>query len=105
MGIDHVGKKGPPAGPPPETASADRPAGAGRAFEVAPQPTVPPTHGRVPIQAPPSALERYRSGEVDVNGYLDLKVAESTEHLAAVLPAPILKEIRAVLRDRLAVDP
>jgi hypothetical protein len=105
MGIDHVGKKGPPAGPPPETVGVDRPAEAGKSFEIAHKSTVSPADVRVPIEAPSTALDRFRAGEVDVEGYLDLKVTEATEHLAASLPAEMLEEIRNALRERLATDP
>jgi hypothetical protein len=104
MGIDHIGKKGPPAAPSPEKAAFDRPAASGRPFEIASPRAVPPAHGPTPVDPPRTALERYRAGEVDVDGYLDLKVHEATAHLAAV-PAQDLEAIRNALRDRLASDP
>jgi uncharacterized protein (DUF2342 family) len=56
------------------------------------------------VQAPRGALERLRAGEVDVDGYLDLKVDEATAHLAT-LPPGELHALRSALRDRLATDP
>ena len=51
-----------------------------------------------------SPLARLRSGEVDVNGYVDLKVDEATKGLEGV-PAAELAEIKSVLRDQLRTDP
>jgi hypothetical protein len=99
MGIDHIGNKGPPPAPRPDPTGGRV---AGPAFEAP-----PPVAGVTP---PPStepvgpALERFRAGEVDLSGYLDLKVNEATEHLAA-LPPTQLAAIRATLRERMATDP
>lgn len=56
------------------------------------------------MQVPSGPLERLRAGEVDVQGYLDLKVHEATAHLST-LPPIELEALRAALRDRLATDP
>jgi hypothetical protein len=56
------------------------------------------------VEAAHVALERFRSGQVDVQGYLDLKVDEATAHLSS-LPRVELDAIRTALRDRLATDP
>jgi hypothetical protein len=61
----------------------------------------------VPAVAPAPAvnpLERLHRGEVDLDGYLDLKLHEATAHLAGLRPAE-LEEIRSVLRERVAQDP
>ena len=105
MGIDQVGKKGPLVGPPPETARVDRPAESGKPFEIPHKSTASAADVRVPVEAPSTALERFRAREIDVDGYLDLKVTEATEHLAASLPAETLAEIKNALRERLATDP
>jgi hypothetical protein len=102
MGIDGIGKKGPPVPPPPVGAEGGaRPAEAGRAFHV-PGATPAPQAGAV--QAPQTAIERLRAGELDVNGYVEVKVQEATAHLAALPPAE-LESVRSALRDRLATDP
>jgi len=103
MGIDRIGNKGPPAAPPPDQAHVDRPSEAGKPFEIA-RPAAAAAHGAAPVDAPPTALERYRAGEIDIGGYLDLKVDEATAHLAG-LPAHDLQAIRSTLRERLASDP
>jgi hypothetical protein len=106
MGIDGIGKKGPPAPPlPKEGATPARPAEAGRPFEVS-GPARPAPAGQTGAVAPlaPTPLERLRAGEVDVNGYVELKVREATAHLAALPPAE-LEAIRSALRGRLASDP
>lgn len=51
-----------------------------------------------------SALEQLRAGNVDVNGYLDLKVDEATRSLAG-LPKSELDAIRQALRAQLSSDP
>jgi hypothetical protein len=102
MGIDSIGKKGPPAPPPPTgTEGAARPTETGRTFEVS-RATPSPQAG--PVEAPRTAMERLRAGEIDVNGYVDMKVHEATAHLAALPPAE-LESLRSALRDRLASDP
>ena len=45
------------------------------------------------------ALERLRAGEIDLDGYLDLKVNEATAHLHG-LGTTELEGVRALLRDR-----
>ena len=51
-----------------------------------------------------SPLARLRAGEVDVNGYVDLKVDEATKGLHGVPPAD-LAEIKNMLRDQMRTDP
>ncbi|MDP9001353.1 MAG: hypothetical protein M3O46_14725 [Myxococcota bacterium] len=106
MGIDHIGKKGPPAPPPPATIGTGRVAASERPFEVAPPSANSPAAAQAAAtQAPHTALEHWvRTGKLDVGGYLDLKVNEATAHLAA-LPIPELEAIRSALRDRMASDP
>jgi hypothetical protein len=101
MGIDSIGRKGPLATPPPDVGGATRPAEASRAFQV--PSTVAASHAAA-VQVPSGPLERLRAGEVDVQGYLDLKVHEATAHLST-LPPIELEALRAALRDRLATDP
>jgi hypothetical protein len=115
MGIDRIGKNGPPV-PVPETGgpSGVRPAGA--TFQVpaasstspAASPGLDPTRAAgaavEPTRAAGAALERLRAGDVNLGGYVDLKVHEATAHLSA-LPAVELEKIRSALRERLASDP
>ncbi|HEY1692164.1 MAG TPA: hypothetical protein VGG39_08375 [Polyangiaceae bacterium] len=102
MGIDSIGKKGPPA--PPEAGKATgaaRPAEASRPFSVG---GAAPTAGAGPVEATRPALDRLRAGEIDVKGYVDMKVNEATAHLAALPPAE-LERVKSALRDRMATDP
>ena len=102
MGIDSIGKTGPPTPPPSgDVQSSARSPGATRAFEVSPAEPAPQAGA---VEASRPALERLRTGEIDVNGYVDMKVHEATAHLAA-LPAGELEQLRSALRDRLAGDP
>lgn len=103
MGIDSIGKK-PPAPPPPGASGvggASHGASVGRAFEV---PGVQAAGKVDAVEAPRTALDRLRSGEIDVNGYVDIKVSEATSHLAALPPAE-LERVRDALRDWMASDP
>jgi len=103
MGIDSIGKK-PPSPPLPAGTGVG---GASGGASVGPVFEVGGVHGagRVDsVEAPPSALERLRAGEIDVNGYVDIKVNEATSHLAA-LPPVELERVRSALRDRMASDP
>jgi hypothetical protein len=107
MGIDQIGKKGPPL-PPPEGQTGQIGGGQraeiARPFEVPSAPTTLSAPQAAALEPPRTALERLRAGEVDVSGYLDLKVDEATAHLAG-LPAPELEAIRTALRERMASDP
>ncbi len=104
MGIDRIGKGGgatPPIDATPTGVGAPRAAEPSRAFRVEPS----RTESAVPVDAArPSPLDRLRSGELDMNGYLDLKVDEATTHLRA-LPPGELTAVRKMLRDQLATDP
>lgn len=102
MGIDGIGKKPPTPPPATQTGGPSRAHEAGRPFEV----TRPaPAAQAAPVQPlAPTPLDRLRAGEIDVNGYVELKVNEATAHLAA-LPPSELEAVRSALRDRLASDP
>jgi uncharacterized protein (DUF2342 family) len=107
MGIDRIGKKGPPTPAPPKEVRGPSPSGeAGRPFEVS-----KPAQGgvRAPahagaVEPARTALDRLRAGEVDVKGYVDLKVDEATAHLGK-LPSVELDALRRTLRERLSSDP
>jgi hypothetical protein len=119
MGIEGIGKGGaPPVAPASgrEASEVDRaPApDATRAFE-APGASIPAGAGTAetaaasvgpaaPAAPANEALGALRSGTVDLDGYLDLKVHEATAHLGP-LPAADLVRVRAALRERLATDP
>jgi hypothetical protein len=49
-------------------------------------------------------LARLRAGEIDVHGYIDLKVDEATKGLHG-LPSAELTEIKSLLRDQMRTDP
>lgn len=51
-----------------------------------------------------SPLGRLRAGEVDVHGYIDLKVDQATSALKGLSTAE-LDEIKSVLRDQMKSDP
>src|SRR5689334_3561916 len=94
MGIDRIGKGGAP--PAPDAGAALPKAPGGGAFEVA--------RAEAPAVDATAPLVRLRAGEIDLDGYVDLKVAEATRGLDG-LSAEALAEIRRMLRDQMATDP
>lgn len=123
MGIDRIGKGGgvPPA-PEGDGKSAVAPkgatSGAEKTFEVkrpdaanAAQGThaahgaqaTQGAHGVGPTD-PASPLARLRRGEIDVHGYVDLKVDEATKALHGLSPEE-LADVKSMLRDQLRTDP
>lgn len=97
-----IGKVGSPAPP----AASPQPPDSSPPFAVERSPIEsarsPSTAG--PTSAVDSPLGRFRSGAVDLDGYLNLKVEEATAHLGSLPPAQ-LEAIRATLRERLTSDP
>ncbi len=53
---------------------------------------------------PSAPLEQVRSGALDVNGYVDAKVAEATAHLQHLSPTQ-LHAVQEVVRSQLLSDP
>lgn len=111
MAIDRIGKGGaPPQGPAaPETSGTGAAAPAGAPFKVdRPDPSTQASSteraGNVERAGTPTPLERFRTGEVDVHGYIDLEVDKATSGLNG-LPAAELDEIKSVLRDQMRSDP
>lgn len=83
---------------------SDRAEGAhpdGAPFEVRREPAA--GAGVVGVKAS-TALEGVRAGALDVNGYVDAKVAEATSHLVHLSPTQ-LAAVQAVVRDQLLADP
>jgi hypothetical protein len=87
MGIDRIGKGGaaPPTPETPATGGAEKKGGVERPFQVErPDPTqvevgrAQATANVDAAQATSEPLARLRAGEVDVHGYIDLKVDEAT---------------------------
>jgi hypothetical protein len=103
MGIERIGKNGPPV-PPPEVGGPSPARRAGEAFHVPATGASNPTATSVDASRPAGPLERLRAGEVGLGGYVDLKVHEATAHLSS-LPPVDLEKIRSVLREKLANDP
>lgn len=102
MAIDRIGKSTPP---PPEPSGPSHAREAARPFQPSPaSAATPPPAAAEATLAALEPLERLRSGQVDLHGYLNIKVDEATAHLSA-LPPVELDAIRASLRDRLATDP
>ncbi|HTQ48911.1 MAG TPA: hypothetical protein VMI75_39405, partial [Polyangiaceae bacterium] len=81
-----------------EVPGASKPEGATPA-DSATAPATAQTEG-----AASGAWGAFRSGAIDLNGYLDRKVDDATAHLGQ-MPAADLARVRAALRERLATDP
>ena len=105
MGIDRIGKNGPPVPVSPAEGSSAATATKG-AFQVPKAAGAAATSSARLDATPPAAaaLTRLRAGEVDAAGYADLKIEEATRHLA-FLPSVQLEAIRTTLREQLANDP
>jgi hypothetical protein len=106
MAIDRIGKgAGLPGGAP--SAPEVKPAGVDAPFKVdrADAGQAAQRAGNIESTTPAtSPLGRLRAGEVDVHGYIDLKVDEATSALKGISPAE-LDEIKSVLRDQMKSDP
>jgi hypothetical protein len=106
MGIDRIGKGG---APPPEvggaekaserskTGAVDKPFSVERADRAKEAAAVDATQAASP-------LAQLKSGAIDVERYLDLKVDAATASLEG-MPAAALAEVKKMLRDQLASDP
>jgi hypothetical protein len=110
MGIDGIGKGG---GVPPTThgvgdVGASKPASevteSGRVFEVRGEKTQAATKTNAADHVEKTPLEKLRAGEVDVHGYVDLKVEAATRNLKGLGPVE-LDHIRASLKHQMANDP
>jgi hypothetical protein len=110
MAIDRIGKgPGLPQIPEAEPAGSSGAKGvsqAERPFTVDRQEaaTAPERSSNVDAASATTPLARFRAGEVDVHGYIDLKVDEATSGLKG-LSTSELDEIKSVLRDQLKSDP
>jgi len=111
MAIDGIGKGGGAGGlpPTPEVRGPDETTGASpasKAFEVDRSDRARPADGAHDVTNvnATSPLARLRAGEIDVHGYVDLKVDEATAPLKG-LSAEQLAEIKSALRDQMRTDP
>ena len=95
MGIDGIGK--PPGIPPTPGGSGVTPSRA-ETFRVA---------EAAPVEASgqSEALGRLQRGEIDLDTYLDTRVADAVVHLENKLPPEQLDFVKQTLRDQLATDP
>lgn len=102
MGIDRIGKGAPPASP-----STEAPQAATRkdgTFSLDRTGSSMPTEGTTRAEGPSSALAKLRAGEIDVEGYVTLRIEDATRGLSGLSPSE-LADIRSMLRDEIATDP
>jgi len=100
MGIDGIGKRGGAGGiGAPEAAGPSGAAKTGQSFaaELQKPASAEAVRGS-------SALEDFKAGRIDMNGYLDQKVSLATAHLEGLPPAD-LEHVRSLLREQLTSDP
>lgn len=102
MAIDGIGKGVPPLGP-AETGSVGKSSGTSPAFHVERKEQGGAAQ-KVEGGAVASPLERLRAGEIDVNGYVDLRVEDATKGLSGLSPAQ-LADIKSLLGEQLRTDP
>lgn len=102
--VDRIGKGpklAPAHAPPPGTPG--KVGETGRTFEVQKPPGTAPVTPAGPVVGS-TPIEQLRGGQIDANGYLDLKVNEATGHLKGLTPVQ-LDAIRNMLRDQISSDP
>ncbi|MCL2723211.1 MAG: hypothetical protein FWD69_02135 [Polyangiaceae bacterium] len=116
MGIDGIGKSGglPPTPDMQGTGAVGSTHAPSKAFHVergdatgaqATDKTAGTEHaGGVGAADTASPLARLRAGEIDVNGYVDLKIDQATSRLKGLSPSK-LEDIKSVLRDQMMTDP
>lgn len=102
MSIDRIGKGGAPPVV-PDAGAVEGGKAVEKAFSVERPGTTHATEATGSVDAS-SPLARLRAGEIDVNGYADLKVAEATKGLEG-LSASELGDIRSMLKEQLVSDP
>ncbi|MBX3263756.1 MAG: hypothetical protein KF782_29050 [Labilithrix sp.] len=105
MGIDRIGKGGAPHAT-PETqgpGSVEKKGSVEEAFSVE-RPDATNRAAQPGAAQGSEALARLRAGELDVEGYVELKVDEATRGLEGLSPSE-LDDVKKVLRDRMATDP
>jgi hypothetical protein len=104
MGIDRIGKGG--AATPPEVGGTDKATKTGAVDKAFSVDRADRAKEAAPVDASQAAspLAQLKSGAIDVEQYLDLKVEHATMSLDA-MPARELAEIKKVLREQLASDP
>lgn len=100
MGVDGIGSGG------RRPVGGVEPPGVGAAHEVAADAT-PELEGAARADAPAgaTALQKLERGEIDLDRYLDARVADAVHHLEGRLPETQMDFIRRALREELASDP
>ncbi len=100
--VDRIGKGGPKL-PTTGTPGSPKVGETGRTFEVQKPSGAAPVTQTAAVGGP-TPIEQLRSGQIDANGYLDLKVNEATAQLKGLTPVQ-LDSIRNMLRDQISSDP
>ncbi len=98
MGIDGIGKPGPPVAP---TSGSVTPT---PAVEHPPFAVSTGEARAVSAPDPQGALEQLRAGTISLDRYLDIKVHDATATMPGLAPAQA-DRVRAALRERLSTDP
>ena len=101
MGIDGIGK----GGPPPPAGGIDRASSPSAAKIGSPSTEFKVGQAAATEAASAASLDQVRSGTLSVAQYLDIKVSEATSHLTDRLSAEQISFIRQSLREQLSSDP
>ena len=104
MGIDSIGKVGAFGGISPSAASGVDGAGGLESAE-GPDAFSLSSAGKTEHAQEASPLDRLKAGEIDLGGYLDLRVDQATSHLVNRIDGEQLAFIRSSLRSQLEQDP
>lgn len=105
MGIDRIGKGGAPPVHPDirETESIERRGKVEKTFSVERPDATKPAQA-TQAAAPSEALARFQAGEIDVDGYVDLKIEEATRGLEG-LSVTEIDDLKQIFREQLVTDP
>jgi hypothetical protein len=96
MGIDRIGK--PPIPPSPSGSVTGATPSAGETFQVG-------KASAADSAAPTSLLDRLKSGELNLDQYLELRVTDAVQHLDGKISAEQLDFVKQSLREQLRTDP
>jgi hypothetical protein len=98
MGIDRIGRAGGGAGiTPPVTTPAEPSAAVSESFAAVAK--------RVGGPEAASLIDQLKTGQIDMNRFLDLRVEQSTSHLQGMVDPERLDFIRKSLRIQIESDP
>ena len=97
MGIDGIGRSGPPISP---TGVGE----AGGASKIGKESSVEAPESAAAAEGG-SPLDKLQRGELSLDEYIDTQLQQATQHLNGVVTPQQLRTIQNVLREELSTDP